>query len=229
MRQVKQEFTLAARNAMLIDELYRKNGRAILAFVRRQVISLEEAEDIVLEVFVAALESDVLMKLGEQEQQAWLHRVARKKCIDHLRRTTRRPAVPLDTITEGIYDDDEREPDKLAVRADANVYIAPIIQDGIAYIVQSGQDSEHSYLTALDAATGTPKWTKQLSGYVDPGIGGSLVLYNNVIYMSTMEDVRGFSTSNGDKVITIAAATLLGNASEENSSPFMMLLAITIM
>src|SRR5713226_6864608 len=99
-----------------IDELYRKHARTILRFVRRQVSSLEEAEDIVLEVFAATLESETLIRLNEQEQQAWLHRVAYNKCIDHHRRATRKPTVSLDLLVEHIYDDDEHEPDKMAVR-----------------------------------------------------------------------------------------------------------------
>ena len=109
MQHVKPEATH-------IDELYRKSAHTILSFVRRQVGSLEEAEDIVLEVFTAALESKTLIELKEQEQQAWLHRVAYNKCIDYHRRTTRKPTVPLDLLIENIYDEDERSPDKLAVR-----------------------------------------------------------------------------------------------------------------
>jgi DNA-directed RNA polymerase specialized sigma24 family protein len=54
MQHVKPE-------AAQLDELYRKSAQTILRFVRKQVSSLEEAEDIVLEVFTAALESNTFI------------------------------------------------------------------------------------------------------------------------------------------------------------------------
>ena len=113
MQQFKRQFT---PEAVKIDELYRQNVRTVLSFVRRQVGSLEEAEDIVLEVFTAALESKNLLLLDEQKQQAWLHQVAYNKCMDYYRRSHRKPAVSLNLLVEEVYDDDEREPDKLAVQ-----------------------------------------------------------------------------------------------------------------
>lgn len=103
-------------DAALIDELYRRNSHTILRFVRRQISSLEEAEDIVLEVFIAALESNTLLKLNEQEQQAWLHRVAYNKCIDYYRRTVRKQSIPLDLLVDNVYDEDERAPDNVTVQ-----------------------------------------------------------------------------------------------------------------
>lgn len=113
MRHIKQPFT---PNAALVDELYRKHVQTILRFVRRQVGSLEEAEDIVLEVFIAALESETLAKLKEQEQIAWLYRVTLNKCSDYHRRSVRRPAaIPLAPLIDHLYDD-EHEPADITVQ-----------------------------------------------------------------------------------------------------------------
>jgi RNA polymerase sigma-70 factor (ECF subfamily) len=120
MQHVKRQFT---PDVSQIDELYRKHAHTILRYVRKQVSSLEDAEDIVLEVFTAALESQTLAGLKEQEQQAWLHRVASNKCIDHHRRTTRKPAVSLEPLIENIYDEDERAPDKIAVRQEEYILL----------------------------------------------------------------------------------------------------------
>ena len=111
MQHVKRQPEVAQ-----IDELYRKNAPTVLSFVRRQVGSLEEAEDIVLEVFIAALESQTVLKLEEQKQQAWLHRVAHNKCIDHYRQAKRKPTISLELLVENIYADDEHEPEKVATR-----------------------------------------------------------------------------------------------------------------
>src|SRR5690242_3557145 len=113
MQHVKRQFTPEASQ---IDALYRQHAHTILRYVRKQVGSLEDAEDIVLEVFTAALESRTLAGLKEQEQQAWLHRVAANKCIDHHRRTTRKPTVPIEPLIANIYDEDEHAPDNIALR-----------------------------------------------------------------------------------------------------------------
>jgi RNA polymerase sigma factor (sigma-70 family) len=42
--------------------------------------------------------------------------VASNKCSDYYRRTTRKPTVPLDLLIENIYEEDERAPDKIAMR-----------------------------------------------------------------------------------------------------------------
>ena len=63
------------------------------------------------------------------------------------------------------------------------------------------------HLIALDAATGTPKWVKPLGGYLG-FITEPLVLSNDVIYVSTMDGVSGFSISAGDKVISITTLAL---------------------
>jgi RNA polymerase sigma factor (sigma-70 family) len=113
MQHVQRPFPPEAAQ---IDALYRKHVQTILRFVRRRVDTLEEAEDIVLEVFTAALESQTLLRLSEQEQLAWLYRVASNKCIDRHRRATRRPTVSLDSVIENMYDDDEHEPDHIAIQ-----------------------------------------------------------------------------------------------------------------
>ncbi len=120
MQHVKRQLTPEASQ---VDELYRQHAHTILLYVRKQVGSLEDAEDIVLEVFTAALESQTLAGLKDQEQQAWLHRVAANKCIDHYRRTTRKPTVPLEPLIANIYDEDEQAPDNIALRQEEYILL----------------------------------------------------------------------------------------------------------
>jgi RNA polymerase sigma-70 factor (ECF subfamily) len=49
--------------------------------------------------------------------------VASNKCIDYHRRTTRKPTVPLDLLIENIYDEEERAPDKIAVRQEEYILL----------------------------------------------------------------------------------------------------------
>ncbi|GCE25618.1 ECF RNA polymerase sigma factor SigW [Dictyobacter alpinus] len=103
-------------DAALIDELYRQYARNILRLVRRQINLLEDAEDIMLEVFIAALQSETFTKLNNNEQQAWLYRVAYNKCFDYHRTATRRPVVPLDLVITNLYAEDEYQPHNIAIQ-----------------------------------------------------------------------------------------------------------------
>jgi DNA-directed RNA polymerase specialized sigma24 family protein len=80
--------------------LYDRYGSAVFAYLRLKGASWENAEDLTLEVFIAALERDNLRGLDEKAQLAWLQRVAHNKLIDSYRRSTHRPLVSLHNIEE---------------------------------------------------------------------------------------------------------------------------------
>lgn len=94
-----------------IAELYQRHWLIILVSIRQLVPSREDAEDLLLEVFLAALESDILSTLGEKQQLAWLRRVARNKCVDYFRRTTRQRAVPLEEAAETLCEGKDNDPE----------------------------------------------------------------------------------------------------------------------
>ena len=62
--------------------LYRKYAPGLLTYVRMHITSVEDAEDLVVEVFMAALENTKFAALSEKEKQSWLWRVTRNKVID---------------------------------------------------------------------------------------------------------------------------------------------------
>jgi RNA polymerase sigma-70 factor (ECF subfamily) len=85
---------------------------------------MEDAEDLLLEVFVAAVENDGLLALSNDEQLAWLRRVAHNKFIDYYRRSQRRPAVSLEEVTEeSLVDDDDLSPEHAAVRQEEHTLL----------------------------------------------------------------------------------------------------------
>lgn len=85
--------------------LYQKHAALILAYFDRRVASKEDAEDLLLEVFLAALENQAWLTLTNGEQLAWLYRVAHNKCVDYYRRNTRHPALPLQMFQETLEED----------------------------------------------------------------------------------------------------------------------------
>ena len=72
-----------------------------------------------LEVFIAALEQNALASMDTDAQLAWLRRVAHNKCVDVYRRSLRRATVPLEEIAEQVCDDEEHNPEQLALRSEA--------------------------------------------------------------------------------------------------------------
>ncbi|MDQ2715473.1 MAG: hypothetical protein M3Z08_11250 [Chloroflexota bacterium] len=62
--------------------LYRRYAPVIFSYLRLHVPSYEDAEDLLVEVFLAAFEHGKVFELREREQIAWLQRVARNKMIE---------------------------------------------------------------------------------------------------------------------------------------------------
>ncbi|GCE10955.1 RNA polymerase sigma factor [Tengunoibacter tsumagoiensis] len=93
--------------------LYQRFSSPIFAYLLRQISVREDAEDLLVEVFLAALERPQFFQLSEPEQQAWLWRVARNKAVDYYRRQRRRPQLPLMKIEENTYTDDNEAPEQM--------------------------------------------------------------------------------------------------------------------
>jgi len=102
-------------HSSLIEELYQRYWLMIFIAIRQHVFSKEEAEDILLEVFLAALENPMLVNLSEQQQLAWLRRVAYNKCIDAYRRFVRRPAVSIEKAAETLFEDAMFSPEQITL------------------------------------------------------------------------------------------------------------------
>jgi RNA polymerase sigma factor (sigma-70 family) len=90
----------------------------LLSTIRRYVTTREDAEDVLLEVFMAAFERNALAGLSEGEQIAWLRRVAYNKCVDAYRASQRHPFLSLETVTEALYDDEDQLPEQIALDAE---------------------------------------------------------------------------------------------------------------
>jgi len=104
--QVEQEMAL----------LYRKYAPGMLTYVRMRVPSPEDAEDLVVEVFLAAIENAKFTVLSEKAKQSWLWRVTRNKVIDAYRRMKTRQSVTLDHVAEGLFEDEMFSPEYSALR-----------------------------------------------------------------------------------------------------------------
>jgi RNA polymerase sigma-70 factor (ECF subfamily) len=96
--------------------LYEVHARAIFAYIRLRITTREEAEDILLEVFLVALEHlDLLEERSIEAQRSWLRSVAAHKIADHYRYSNRRQQVTLEQVAETLYQDEAISPEQLAL------------------------------------------------------------------------------------------------------------------
>src|SRR5215469_12246939 len=113
---MKQPITTLGLNNSPPALLYQHHAGPILIYLRLHAHSEEDAEDLLVEVFLAAFAEASLLTLPEEKQRAWLRTVAHHKAVDHFRRSARRPAVPLEQVAEILQEDEERSPEYLALR-----------------------------------------------------------------------------------------------------------------
>jgi RNA polymerase sigma factor (sigma-70 family) len=99
-----------------IELLYRKYAPGLLSYVRMRITSEEDAEDLVVEVFVAAIENAKFAALSEKEKQSWLWRVTRNKVIDTYRRAKTRQNVTLEHVADVLFEDEMASPEYAALR-----------------------------------------------------------------------------------------------------------------
>src|SRR6266699_1563226 len=96
--------------------LYERHAAVILAYVRSRTASWQDAEDLTLEVYLAALEHDNLSWLSDKQQFVWLRRVAHNKLVDNYRHSTRPALISLEQVVETVYRDEGLTPEGLAIR-----------------------------------------------------------------------------------------------------------------
>lgn len=111
---------------MQLELLYQQHAAKILKYVSRQVSSEQDAEDILIDAFVAALESEVFAALTAHEQQAWLWRVARNKVVDKYRRAN---VAQLANIDDGIEEDPWNGPEQQSIRQEEDEHLALLLKD----------------------------------------------------------------------------------------------------
>lgn len=100
----------------LYGELYQRYAPGLFAYAYQQTASREDAEDIVLDVFLSVLQNKRFLTFDEQKQVRWLWTITRNKLVDHYRHTARRPHVSIEWLTEPLYEDGSLEPEEVSLR-----------------------------------------------------------------------------------------------------------------
>ncbi|MDQ2903949.1 MAG: sigma-70 family RNA polymerase sigma factor [Chloroflexota bacterium] len=76
--------------------LYDRFATTIFDYLSQQLASREDAEDLLVEVFLAAHNQPMLFPLSDERQLAWLRRVAKNKVVDHYRHHAVVRMLPLE-------------------------------------------------------------------------------------------------------------------------------------
>ncbi len=107
MQQTADDIARLLRQAKGYDrtafaELYRLSVRPVYRYLSARLNSVEDAEELTQEVFLAALTAiQSLRAEDETGLLAWLYQIARHKMADHLRQRYRHsPAAPLEEAEE---------------------------------------------------------------------------------------------------------------------------------
>jgi RNA polymerase sigma factor (sigma-70 family) len=96
--------------------LYQRYAASIFAYAGLHTPSWQDAEDLTLEVFTAALEQDSLSWLTEKQRFVWLRRVAQNKLADRYRRSIHVSAIPLGQVVETVHTEETLSPEQVVVR-----------------------------------------------------------------------------------------------------------------
>jgi RNA polymerase sigma factor (sigma-70 family) len=97
---------------------YDRYASSIFAYARLYTSSWEDAQDVTLEVFTAALEWENFSALTERKQLSWLRRVAHNKLVDRYRSAVHLPAVPLEQVRETVRTEEALAPEQMALRGE---------------------------------------------------------------------------------------------------------------
>lgn len=123
-----QKQTASLNDKAYLTAVYQRYAPPLFAYLHRHAYSLEDTEDLLLEVFLAALERPGFERLGAKEQEAWLWCVARNKMTDLHRKRARRQGIPLELVPEDVYEQDTETPETLLLRQEEYTRLQASIQ-----------------------------------------------------------------------------------------------------
>ena len=91
-----------------LTQLYEENFDRIYRYIVLKIGDRTEAEDMTQQVFINAIKSISSYKWKGMPFSSWLYRIAHNQIVDHLRKKSRRPTVPLDELRQSGDDNPER-------------------------------------------------------------------------------------------------------------------------
>lgn len=115
---------------LAFDLLYRNHALTVLRYLNTHLTLKEDAEDLLIEVFLASLRNITVYRMNLNAQQAWLLRVARNKLADHYRLSHQRVnKVSIDDFVETLTDEDINQlPEQSTLRREDHMHLIAHIE-----------------------------------------------------------------------------------------------------
>lgn len=111
-----------------MTELYQRYAPALLVYLRHHTASIEDAEDVLLDIFTTALGQERLLAQPELAQRMWLWRVAKNKLVDAYRQQGRRSTTSLEDEMAALLIDDESVPEQMLLRQEEYTRLHQAVQ-----------------------------------------------------------------------------------------------------
>lgn len=112
--------------ATQVDALYQQHARMVLGYLYRRLPTLADAEDMLADIFLAALQQ---CATGDVPGPGWLLLVARRRIADFYRERQRTPAAyaPAPGASLAEVEDTRPQPEDAMIRAEEQREIAALI------------------------------------------------------------------------------------------------------
>ncbi|GCE31343.1 RNA polymerase sigma factor [Dictyobacter alpinus] len=125
---MKQSLPTSAENDAFAAELYQCYAQEIFTYLRMHTPTREDAEDLLIDVFLAALEQQNVQDVPAEKQRAYLRRMAQNKTIDLHRRRRRQQVLPIEQVVDALYFDEDQEPEQYAMRTERHALLRSHVQ-----------------------------------------------------------------------------------------------------
>lgn len=102
-----------------VEAVYRRYAPAVLAWFRSRVGDGHLAEDLTGDAFVAVIGALPRFTGGPEAFAGWLFTLVRRDFVDHLRRTSRRPEVPVAELAPLVSETAPDAADEMLARQDS--------------------------------------------------------------------------------------------------------------
>jgi RNA polymerase sigma-70 factor (ECF subfamily) len=108
--------------------LYQQHAEKMLKYLSIKLSSAQDAEDLLIDTFIAALESELFASLSADEQQRWLWRVLRNKVVDRYRQSPLTTAFDLGEREDLLTDDPQQEPELVSIQHEELEHLALLLK-----------------------------------------------------------------------------------------------------
>jgi RNA polymerase sigma factor (sigma-70 family) len=98
-----------ADTGVTVEALFERHAADLFKYLRQHVPSREDAEDLLLETFLAAIEERKFAQWSESSQVAWLWRVARNKMVSVFRQAAVRRRTSFEQVDEMLAGEQSEE------------------------------------------------------------------------------------------------------------------------